>query len=489
MLVIKCRPQRKPFVEEKKPPSSDKFPVLVVLNPNAGRKDARKQYDDVVKRFLDMFDMPDRLIETLSPGFAQSFFRDNIQQILIDLSQSLAAASISNQTDNNTAIASQPISPPTDSTDEVENTVAATSSTVLTTTETESEEPIAVAATSSTPTTATESGDSSKAATASQNTAAPNPFTLRIVIMGGDGTVHEVVNGILQGIPSGFLSGASAPKIEFNIVPVGTGNAIATSLGIADVGVAIHKLVHGTVVPMRLIKVSRRSKELSDSLPESAQPGGHNWKDVVYTVVVNSFGLHCATVSDSDEYRSLGNSRFKVAALKNIVFLNQYKARVDFFGPVQKYDRTLKELVPVDTGSDEDLDSTSQPSLTLSGPFTYLMFSKQAFLEPGFQPTPLAKTSDDWLDVLAVQNVGRIQIMQILQGATKDGQHMDHENVEYFKAKVVELEAKRKGRLCIDGEFLDIEAGSQGRVRFEVVQDLSLQVFSTVAPSVEGAKP
>jgi diacylglycerol kinase family enzyme len=55
---------------------------------------------------------------------------------------------------------------------------------------------------------------------------------------------------------------------------------------------------------------------------------------------------------------------------------------------------------------------------------------------------------------------------------------MDHENVEYFKAKVVELEAKRKGRLCIDGEFLDIEAGPQGRVRFEVVQDLSLQVFS-----------
>ncbi|KAF9363810.1 hypothetical protein BGX34_003272 [Mortierella sp. NVP85] len=475
MLVIKCRPQRKAFIEEKKPPPSDKFPVLVVLNPNAGRKDARKQYDDVVKRFLDMFDMPDRLIETLAPGFAQSFFRDNIQQILIDLSQSLVVAGNSNQTDNNTATASQP---PTDCTDEVENTVAATSSTVLTATETESEEPVVVAATSSTSTTATESGNSSKAATTSQTTAAPNPFTLRIVIMGGDGTVHEVVNGILQGIPSGFLSGASAPKIEFNIIPVGTGNAIATSLGITDVGVAIHRLAHGTVVPMRLIKVSRRSNELSDSLPESAQAGGHNWKDVVYTVVVNSFGLHCATVSDSEEYRSFGNSRFKVAALKNIVFLTQYKARVDFFGPVQKYDRALKELAPVDTSSNEDPDSTSQPSLTLSGPFTYLMFSKQAFLEPGFKPTPLAKTSDEWLDVLAVQNVGRNQIMQILQGATKDGQHMDHENVEYFKAKVVELEAKRKGRLCIDGEFMDIEAGPQGRVRFEVVQDLSLQVFS-----------
>lgn len=427
----------------------------MVLNPNAGRKDARQQYDTLVKPYLDMFDMPDRLIETTSPGFAQSFFRDNIQQILIDLSRSVAVADSSSQPDSNTTTAPQPTAPPAISADEMEGTVAAASSISII---------------------AKESGNSSKAATTSHTTAAPNQLSLRIVIMGGDGTVHEVVNGILQGIPSGFLSGTSAPKIEFNIVPVGTGNAIATSLGISDIPAAIRRFVEGTLIPMRLIKVSRRSKEQLDSLPETAHTGGLHWEDVVYTVVVNSFGLHCATVSDSDGYRSLGNSRFKVAALKNIVFLTQYKARVDFFGPVQKYDRALQELVAVETGSAEG--STHQPSLTLSGPFTYLMFTKQAFLEPGFKPTPLAKTSDDWLDVLAVQNVGRSQIMQILQGATKDGQHMNHENVEYFKAKAVELEAKRKGRLCIDGEFLDIEAGPQGRVRLEVVQDPSLHVFS-----------
>ncbi|KAG0245351.1 ATP-NAD kinase-like domain-containing protein [Mortierella sp. GBAus27b] len=416
-----------------KPLATDKFPVLVVLNPNAGRKEARQQYDQQVKPYLDLFGLPARLIETDSAGYAQTFFKDNIQHIIVDLCQSLATTK--GESDSTTTTTSQPS--------------ATDTATGIT------------------------SGENSTTAATSQPTASVTPI-LRIVVMGGDGTVHEIINGILQGLPIDITKDASVLRVEFSIVPVGTGNSIATSIGIDTVPISINKIAQGTPIPMQLIKVSK--PPVSNANPSSSSSDTHGSEGVVYTVVVNSFGLHCATVYDSEGYRAFGNSRFKVSALKNIIFLNQYKACLDFFGPVQKYDRIRREMETI-SNNQEDPSSRNNPSMTLSGPFTYLMLTKQAFLEPGFKPTPLARTSDDWIDVLAVQNVGRSQILEILGGATKDGQHIDHENVEYFKVKAVELEASKDGRLCVDGEFLEIKAGPQGRVRFEIVQDPNLQLF------------
>ena len=49
----------------------------------------------------------------------------------------------------------------------------------------------------------------------------------RVVVMGGDGTVHEVVNGLMQ------LPPEKRPALA--IVPVGTGNDFAYSLGVSPV--------------------------------------------------------------------------------------------------------------------------------------------------------------------------------------------------------------------------------------------------------------
>jgi diacylglycerol kinase (ATP) len=49
----------------------------------------------------------------------------------------------------------------------------------------------------------------------------------RVVVMGGDGTVHEVVNGLMQLPPE--------KRPAMGIVPVGTGNDFATTLGVSPV--------------------------------------------------------------------------------------------------------------------------------------------------------------------------------------------------------------------------------------------------------------
>ncbi|KAF9572327.1 hypothetical protein EC968_010051 [Mortierella alpina] len=283
------------------------------------------------------------------------------------------------------------------------------------------------------------------------------------MVLGGDGTVHEIVNGVLRGLDAApHVAEDARPRIEIVIVPTGTGNAIATSLGILNVEDAIERFISWNTIPLRVVKVSTCSQEGDGPTPRQS------WKPHAHTVVVNSFGLHCATVQDSEAFRSVGNARFKISALKNVMWLKQYEARLELYGAVQRYDRTLHELVPAVDSATVPQDG---PSVVLAGPFTYLMLTKQASLEPGFTPTPFASTSDDWLDILAVQNVGRGRILQILGAAANNGQHLDNAHVEYYKSKVVELETPAPGRLCIDGEFMDIEAGPRGRVRLEVLPE------------------
>ncbi|KAF9344053.1 hypothetical protein BGX26_004877 [Mortierella sp. AD094] len=370
------------------------FPLLVVLNPQAGRKQGREQFSKVIQRALERSETPFRLIETNAGGHAQSYFKDLTQSMVLSEVDSITATIV----------------------------------------------------------------------------------TLRIMVVGGDGTMHEIINGVIEGLAarSSSISSRSRLKVEFSVIPTGTGNAIATSLGITSVQDAVDRFLSGTSVPLQVIKVSKRSQENSaDTVSDHS--GSLAWKVQVYTVVVNSFGLHCATVQDAEGLRFLGNERFKIATLKNIILLKQYEGRIDLYGPVQQYDRSLREMVVTSDGATEV--STSNLSHSLKGPFTYLMLTKQASLEPGFLPTPFAKTSDEWIDVLAVQNVGRGEILQVLGDATKGGQHINHKKVEYYKAKVVEFETPTEGRLCVDGEFLDVKSGPQGRLRFEVALEPSVQLF------------
>ncbi|KAF9149153.1 hypothetical protein BG015_009055 [Linnemannia schmuckeri] len=416
-------------------PTSETFPLLLVINPNAGRKASSEQLAKTIQPALEGAGVPYRVIETTAKGFAQSYFRENIRQILIDLVQSLA------------------VNPPPETEQQKNETGGGTGSRATTTA-----------------------------------TAEPPEVVLKIMIVGGDGTVHEVINGVLQGIhgsssTDSFVNDNFRPKVELSIIPAGTGNAIATSQGVTTPQAALDRFLAGKSIPLRVVQVSQRDSTTSHTTTSNGDSTSNTthraWKPVLYTAVVNSFGLHCATVFDAEGLRSLGNVRFKASALKNIAFLKQYQARVELFGPVQKYDRPSHQLV-TDTTSTTTFpqEQQQQPSVTLPGPFTYLMIAKQPSLEPGFVPTPFANTSDEWLDILAVQDAGRGQILSILGDAVKEGLHVkQHKKVEYYKTKVVEIETPTQGRLCVDGEFLDVAAGPEGRARFEVVSDPNIQLF------------
>ena len=69
----------------------------------------------------------------------------------------------------------------------------------------------------------------------------------RVVVMGGDGTVHEVINGLMQLPPE--------QRPAMGIVPVGTGNDFAYSLGVSPIPeTALRQAMQG---PVHNIDVAR----------------------------------------------------------------------------------------------------------------------------------------------------------------------------------------------------------------------------------------
>ncbi len=70
----------------------------------------------------------------------------------------------------------------------------------------------------------------------------------RVVVMGGDGTVHEVVNGLMQLPPE--------QRPAMGIVPVGTGNDFAHSLGVSPIPeTALRQAIQGPVHPIDVARV------------------------------------------------------------------------------------------------------------------------------------------------------------------------------------------------------------------------------------------
>jgi YegS/Rv2252/BmrU family lipid kinase len=77
----------------------------------------------------------------------------------------------------------------------------------------------------------------------------------RMVVAGGDGTMNEVINGLL--LSSDFHAGREAPPI--GLIPLGTSNVLARELGIPlKIDEAVHRALTGTPKKISLGKINGR---------------------------------------------------------------------------------------------------------------------------------------------------------------------------------------------------------------------------------------
>ena len=214
---------------------------------------------------------------------------------------------------------------------------------------------------------------------------------ITLVLVSGDGTLHEIVNA---------LRGARAeqdgpfPSLRIVLIPAGTANALhatffpPSSAPDAEPTLLASLLTFLSATP-RLVPLTLALTTIS--------PGTAPEQTTVVSVVVTSTSLHAAILHDSEALRASvpGIERYKIAAAQNET--TWYRARARLLGPVQRYDTVARAF-----GAQEE-------PCELIGPFVYFLSTVNVDrLEQHFRIAPLQRAlppphGAQTMDVLVVR--------------------------------------------------------------------------------------
>jgi len=213
----------------------------------------------------------------------------------------------------------------------------------------------------------------------------------RLVAMGGDGTVREVLNGI------------SSPETPVGIIPSGMGNDLARSLGIPT-------------------EVSRATRLLAHPEFKRVDLGAERGK--FFNVM--GVGFAAKVVERINRYKrgpvKGGPLIYLIGLLRSIVDLEDYEFNLEL------------------DGEKRDLKANA------------LFVTNSNYTAGGLKLVPQAKLDDGLLDVAIISNAGRMELLLALKRAYR-GEHTDHPKIQFFRAKKVNIESPAKLVKMYDGEL------------------------------------
>jgi diacylglycerol kinase (ATP) len=220
----------------------------------------------------------------------------------------------------------------------------------------------------------------------------------RVLAGGGDGTAHEVANGLLQAAPAS--DGATRPAL--GTIPIGTGNDFA-----------------------KLLKVCKLPPEAAARRMADAEVRVFDVGRVIGEYFDNSLGIgfDAEVARQANQTKHLSGLAVYVAAV--------YKSFVSFRAPV--------------------LEVTSAPH-NETGPMMMLECSIGVSAGGGFYLTPDAEPSDGLLDVCLIRKVGLVKFLRYVPRVLK-GKHVGLPEVAMFRATALRIRsADRPLLLHLDGE-------------------------------------
>jgi YegS/Rv2252/BmrU family lipid kinase len=226
-----------------------------------------------------------------------------------------------------------------------------------------------------------------------------------IVAVGGDGTIHEVVNGFFDG------ERMIAPDARLAIIPCGTGSDFRRATGIpADPHAAVELLRSGVARSIDVLRVTY-----------SAMDGANG---TTHAINVVSFGLGGAAAARSNSMSKAFGGRVSYAlavALTAARFTgNDVELRIDDEAPVRSR-------------------------------ITQFAAGNGQFHGGGMRICPEAALDDGWIDVTIVGNVTFGELVRGLP-SLYNGQILSHPKVSKYRAMKVEAFSDETVLIEADGE-------------------------------------
>ena len=125
-----------------------------------------------------------------------------------------------------------------------------------------------------------------------------------VIAVGGDGTIHEVVNGMM------FRT--DEKKVPLAFVPNGTGNDTCHAIGIKTVDMALDAIRKSDTIKVDLNRVICDAKSLEELYPAERTP-----ERIRYSIVNAGGGLIASINSYANNYKStFGGLSYLAAAVK-----------------------------------------------------------------------------------------------------------------------------------------------------------------------------
>lgn len=224
---------------------------------------------------------------------------------------------------------------------------------------------------------------------------------IAIIVIGGDGTVHEVVSGLVQ------------KEVALGIIPAGSGNDLARSLGVPfDVEMAVERILSGDVRPIDVPKV-----------------GGRHYISIAG---LGFDGMVAQATNQSKSKRYL-----------NKLGLGGMSYVMNIFKVLLTYKPSTASIV-VDGKMREFKD------------VWLIAVANMPYYGGGIKICPSAEGDDGQLDICVVSGIGRWELLFVFPLAF-NGRHVAHRNVTMLRGCAVQIHSKKPLVMQCDGEVIENE--------------------------------
>ena len=227
-------------------------------------------------------------------------------------------------------------------------------------------------------------------------------------IMGGDGSLHEAINGLLKR--------ADNIKIPLALIPAGSGNSLARDLDILDFEKAIENIINEKKIKIDIAEINFNNQK-------------------IYSFNIIGWGMVANIGIKAEKYRWLGTSRYTILSLLEIIFKKINSAKITYYDENNKKNQ-------------------------LKDKFMYAVLCNTIHTGKGMKIAPKAKLNDGLMDLVLIKDAPRLKLLKLMPKLFT-GEHINDNTVDYIYISKMKLEPNKLSNLNIDGEI-------KGETPFEI---------------------
>ena len=214
--------------------------------------------------------------------------------------------------------------------------------------------------------------------------------------IGGDGTMHEIINGMLKRpdkrqLPIGLITG-------------GTGNSFMHDLNCLDPVKAAKRIVSGRLRDIDVAEINNNG-------------------NIRYSFNIVGWGMPTDITILAEKFRWLGGQRYNVASIIEVLKNKQRLAKVIIEGSI------------------------------VIGDFVFVLGCNTIHTGKGMKMAPLAQINDGMIDLIIARKASRIKLLRLFPKLFS-GKHIADPIVEYRHVREFSVVPLEDGTLNIDGEIL-----------------------------------